>query len=374
MNGMNMAARITLVGLLAATATAQVRPGDLLIYYSYPSQINGATTISQAAGEFAVYDIAVIGDGLQDGPGDPNPHPDHAATIQIINSSITDGTLFFGYIDLGVTTDNLPLSEIERRVDAWQAMGIDGIFLDDFGYDYGTTRIRQNDAVDYIHTKGLPVCANGWSPDDCFGSQVHANNPTGLATHLGASDYYLSESHQIIEGDYADETDWQYKANLLLAYQKQLGFKVISNTTPDVNSTFDQGKYDYAWFSAAQYGHVATAWSEWNYAATTSLAPYRTPPTDVLGLAFRSGVGKDGSDYTRRTTLGWIYVNAATHAAGFLANADEDGDGVDDFFDLCPGTPPGRAVKPNGSPLGDVDCNCTVDMADYAVMQRNYGN
>ena len=82
------AARLALLGsvlVLGRPALAdEARPGELLIYYAYPSMINGAATIDDAAAEFGLYDVAVIGDGLQDGPGDPNPHPDHANTVAII--------------------------------------------------------------------------------------------------------------------------------------------------------------------------------------------------------------------------------------------------------------------------------------------------
>lgn len=366
-------------GWLVATccltsAVAQPRPGDLLIYYGYPSQINDVPSVSAAINEFAAYDIVILGDGLQDGPGDPNPHPDHLNTIQIVNAPATDHVLFFGYIDLGVTTHDHPMSEIRRRVDAWQAMGIDGIFFDDFGYDYGTTRNRQNDAVDYVHGRGLPVCANGWSPADMFGDEVHPNNPQGLPTQLGAADYFLSESYQIIEGAYATEAAWRGKATDLLNYQKALGFKIISNTTPDVNGTFDQDKFHYAWYSAALDGHVAIAWGEWNYSASDGLAPFRPRPTVDIGNAFVTGLGLSGADYVRQTTLGRLSVRVSDHTYGFVAQPDTDGDGVADIYDRCPETPAGIRVDDKGSPIGDLDCNCRVDLADFATQQINFGN
>jgi hypothetical protein len=358
---------------LCPSATAQPRPADLLIYYSFPSTINGAATIADAAAEFGVYDYVVIGDGLQDGPGDPLPHPDHANTVQIINHPNAAGTLFFGYIDLGVITNNHPLSEIERRVDAWQAMGIDGIFLDDFGYDYGVTRARQNAAVDYIHAQGLPVFANGWWPDDLFGDQVNASNPGGLATSLGASDLYLYESHQVTEGTIVPESTWQAKANLLLAYQRALGFAVLSNTTIDAGGAYDQAKFHYAWHTAAIYGHAATAWGEFEYSAATSLAPFRARPVENLGTIYKSGIAKNGSLYTRKTERGTIFVDAGAQTAGFIPDPDADGDGVADTYDLCPGTAPGLQVHPNGVPVGDLDCNCAVDLLDFAIFQANAG-
>ena len=362
-----------LLALSASAALAEVRPGELLIYYAYPSSINGVSTLGAAAAVFGLYDIAILGDGLQDGPGDPLPHPDHDNTVQIMAHPAAANTHFFGYIDLGVSTTNLNLTEIRRRVDAWQEMGIDGIFLDDFGYDYNVTRTRQNSAVDYVHGKGLPVCANGWTPSDVFGSQVHAKNPGGLPTHLGAADYYLSESHQVAEGVVVSEAAWQGKANALVIYQRQLGFKILSNTTPDTANTYNQSLFNYAWFSAALYGHVATGWGEYLYAAPTALAPYRPRPLDLLGAVFKSGVGKTGSVYSRSTERGTLSVNATTHVGSFAPAPDDDGDGVGDAYDVCPDTAVGASVKPDGSPLGDLDCNCAVDLHDFSILQLNAG-
>ena len=272
-----------------------------------------------------------------------------------------------------MTTNNHTLTEIERRVDAWQGMGIDGVFLDDFGYDYGVTRARQNAAVNYVHSKGLPVCANGWSPDDVFGDQVvHPYNPSGLPTSLGADDYYLSESYQVAESVIVDEADWQNKANPLLVYQRELGFNIFSNTTVNSSGVYEEDKFFYAWYSAALYGHQATGWGEFEYSASTALAPFRARPAESIGTIFKTGVAKNGSLYTRKTERGSIYVNAATPAAGFTAAPDADGDGVADPYDVCPDTPAGFQVGPDGRPLGDFDCSCTVDLKDFATIQMNF--
>ena len=373
MNGghRNSGLLVVLLGASALAAAADVRPGDLLIYYAWPSNINGAATINSAIAEFAQYDVAIIGDGLQDGPGDPLPHPDHANTVQIVNAPETAQTRFFGYIDLGVTTDNHALSEIQRRVDAWKAMGIDGIFLDDFGYDYGTTRARQNAAVDYIHSQGLPVCANGWVVDDVFGAGLHVNNPTGMPTSLGAADAYLSESHQIIEDEYATEGQWQGKANDLRAYQQQLGFEVWSITTTLDGAPYVQNKFHYAWYSAALYGHAVTGWGEYIFSADDGLAPYRARPGDPLGQTFKTGVWKALARFARTTERGVMFVNTATHAFGLDALPDGDGDGVGDFYDACADTPVGVVVDVDGRPVGDLNCDCRSDIHDFAIMQLN---
>lgn len=49
-----------------------------------------------------------------------------------------------------------------------------------------------------------------------------------------------------------------------------------------------------------------------------------------------------------------------------------DGDGVDDADDVCCQTPPGVPVDSTGRPLGDLDLDCDVDQADFAIFQRAY--
>ena len=51
---------------------------------------------------------------------------------------------------------------------------------------------------------------------------------------------------------------------------------------------------------------------------------------------------------------------------------DVDGDGVDDFYDVCDNTPPGTAVDAEGRPLGDVDVDCDNDLHDYALSQQGF--
>ena len=94
-------------------------------------------SLTAAAADFGLYNYIVLGDTLEE-----TSHPDHANTVTIL-ADLPSTTTAFGYIDLGVTTQDLPLTEVYARIDEWKATGAKGIFFDDFGYDYGTTRDRQ---------------------------------------------------------------------------------------------------------------------------------------------------------------------------------------------------------------------------------------
>jgi len=312
------AVSLLILTLIASASLAGVAPGSLLIYYGWPSGINGTFAVTAAAAEFAAYDDVVLGDGLE-----LATHPDHANTVAIIAQvHATATTRVFGYIDLGVSTQNFTLAEIGLRVDAWQATGADGVFFDDFGYDFQVTRARQNAAVALAHARGLPVVANGWNPDDVFGAAIDpVANPDGAPTALGAGDFYLSESFQVAIGEYQDEAAWFAKAEAVAAYRAQLGFDVLAVTTNDAANAYDAAKFAYAWYSALLCGYASVGWGEHLFAATTGVAPYRERPAAAPGSGFLSGIFAESPVYRRATDQGWVIIDAASHSGDFTPGA-----------------------------------------------------
>jgi len=174
-----------------------------LVYYGYPSSLNNSNgNVNRAVEHFQVYDKIVIGDGLQF-----STHSDHTKTKQIISllKDIKKDIEIFGYVPIGqdknITGSNLPIEEIKYRIDLWQDMGVTGIFLDEFGYDYLVTRERQNECVDYCHNKGFNVVANSYgveyafSPTNVYLDWLDFNgNPNNLESKLNSNDYIMFES------------------------------------------------------------------------------------------------------------------------------------------------------------------------------------
>ncbi|HEX3151592.1 MAG TPA: Ig-like domain-containing protein [Gemmataceae bacterium] len=311
-------------GELEARVTPVVAPGGLLIYYGYPSIINGTNTTGASSAVFGQYSYAVLGANLE-----LAGHPDHANTVAIMNNAAASGTKFFGYIDLGVSTNNYPTAEIHSRIDAWKTSGADGIFLDDFGYDFGVSRARQNDAVNYAHTANLPVVANGWVIADVLGAQVNATyNPSGVATSLLASDYYLYESFQVTQGSYVTGPAWRAKADALAAARTTQPIQVLSVTTT-TDGTFDQAKFDYAYWSAALDDHVGFGWGEQYFSASSGSAPYRTRPNTNLGATLTGPVDGTLPLLTRNTNTGRLAVDASVFKGGF--NVIDYGDAPDSY-------------------------------------------
>src|SRR2546426_933151 len=73
----------------------------------------------------------------------------------------------YGYIDLG-SSQNLALADIERRIDAWQRAGGDGIFFDEAGSEFAVTPARRRAAVRAVHMRRLSAFLNAFVTDDLF--------------------------------------------------------------------------------------------------------------------------------------------------------------------------------------------------------------
>ncbi len=313
--------RITLIILLLSffgSVRAQTSPKKLLNYYNWPTQLG---TVAQAAQIFGAYDYLILGDNLQ-----IPAHGDHLNTKAILSQASIANTKVYGYIDLGVRRDdtvkthNHSMAEVKKRMNQWKAIGtvVKGVFLDDFGYDYYVSRSRQNEAVAYAHSIGLSVIANGWNPDDVFGTDYNATyNPSQVGTQLNSNDFYLSESYLIMLNDYQNPAEWKYKADLLKNYQNSIGFKILSVTTTTATGAYSASKFHYAWYGAALYNHEAIGWGEHYFGASQPSAPLRARPTTVPTGVFTGNVQVAGSEYYRNTSTGKVYINTSSKAYGF---------------------------------------------------------
>lgn len=171
-----------------------------LIYYGYPIAISGSWSTDEAVLIYKDYDIVVFGDEYFE--PDHESYAETAAIFQKLSESYPK-VKKAGYVLIGGSEGaDLPMEELKRRVGLWRALGVQGIFLHEFGYDYGVTRERQNEIVAYIKSFGLFVFVNSWNPDYIFSAQHitldwlpdFSPNPNGLAPLLDGSDYTLFET------------------------------------------------------------------------------------------------------------------------------------------------------------------------------------
>lgn len=184
------------------TAAAQpLRKPSVLFYYGYPIGFKGIWETNAVIDAMSKYQVYVCGAGYE------NPDQEvYASTVQIINGLRTRGTKVYGYVRMGPSN-----TDAQRKVaiDRWATIGVDGIFLDEYGFDFAVTRSQQIDIVGYVHGKQLPATANSWifeeavvdakaqlpwSSDDARYQRFVQYNPGDLPSPLRAGDNYLVEN------------------------------------------------------------------------------------------------------------------------------------------------------------------------------------
>ena len=293
-------------------------PKKLAIYYGYPSGVNGTFGVNAAANVFKDYDLVVFGAGLED-----TSHPDYENTKNIIAHVDLTNTKVFGYIDA-----TLPLDTIQGKIDQWAATGVKGIFLDQFGYDFGVSRTKQREILWCIHEKGsgnLLAFVNAWNPDDVFGSANDATfNPSGLSPNIKPSDIYLAESFAIKNGAFDDDDlntngikDWQDKANKLVAYRSTFGTKIAAIATTG-SIPFDQNKADYSYFASILNKFNYWGWGEEFFSASSGSLPFVTRKP-FLGTEFKGDIIVNNGKYQRRTNAG-ISLDTTNHTVDFIVD------------------------------------------------------
>lgn len=289
----------------------------LAIYYGYPSYVND-NTINGAVSVFKDYDLLVFGKDLEN-----NSHPDNYNTGQIICHPDMINTEVYGYIDTTYST-----SKMKNSVNRWTSMGVKGIFINLFGYDFGTTREQQNIFVDYIHEKGLKVFVNSWNPDDALGNNIiNPNNINAIAHKLLPTDWYLAESFAIKNNEYDDidynsnsEKDWIEKGmKILNNYSNTIQIACIATINSDGLSTnllYSQEKADYSYYSTIMFGFHAWGFGEDRYSALNNSLPYRNRKEIIDYDYFKTNIIKNGDVYERKMNIG-IHINALEHSVSY---------------------------------------------------------
>ena len=308
-------ALLTWMGIAGAASTVEayqepiVRPGPLCIYYGWPSYVNGSQgNAAAAATQFAGCEVLVLGDGIE--------HPDHGDYQNaqlIINHVRGAGKQVFGYVDLGVSTQNLRVDQMQQYVDEWQRMGVSGIFFDDAGFDYKVTRQRQNIMLDYVHASGLKAIMNAWMIDDALGEldETGQRQPSRMI----AGDWYLAESWLVGGGSYLSIADWATKADKALAYARAKGIRIAAVSTAGVNKALttdsSSDKFKMAWWAAATYGLHAWQWTDASYSSGNNTLRLYNTGGFRYGTAYTQEAvthSPDATVHSRRTNAGTITV------------------------------------------------------------------
>ena len=309
--------------LLVGGSSPSPSPSRLAIYYGYPSLVNGAQgELALAVSQFSEYDLLVLGDGLEfdqstSGHAGPEEHAFTARLIRQLRLAPRRRPDVYGYVDLG-RTQHLTASELTDRIDRWSRMGVQGVFLDEAGYDFGVTRERQNAAVTAAHARGLRACLNGFQPGDILETSVTplnavgGGNPRGLPPVVSARDAVLLEAFAAREGVPEPHAALTARTQAALHGRKQFGTRVFAVATSGPGDDATLAKY--GWWTAAAFGIDAYGWSMPQYSAVSSRLPWVPRPEAEATLARAAFIGDLAvrpTGWSRPTTAGTIHVDAA---------------------------------------------------------------
>jgi hypothetical protein len=253
---------------------ALYKPKELLIYYGYLNSFNSAQNAwynEKVAQDMSKYSMLVFGDGVQD-PG----HPDYASTQVIIArlKVLNPDVLIFGYVTIPQI-----IGTFQTKVDQWNALQVNGILMDEAGYDYGTNRVDFNTRVDYVHARTYAkICfVNAWNPDHILGTVNDVSYPNSTwnssltASNLLKSDWVLLESFAINTtaysgtGGYESASDWYSRGSKAISLRSTYGVNfaacgIIDNTNVNGQNLFDFGFVSALMWSLDGFGTSDTSY------------------------------------------------------------------------------------------------------------------
>ena len=268
-------------------------PMDLLIYYGWLNSFNytdNSWNNEKIAQDMAKYNYLVFGDGVQ-----TPTHGDYSNTQIIIPrvKVLNQRAKVFGYVSVNQT-----LSAFKDKVDDWDDLNIDGIFMDEAGYDYGKNRSEFNERVDYIHNKtNANICfANAWNLDHILGAENDTSYPNStyntalVASTLISSDWCLLESFPTntavftSTGGYEDKAEWANRGSAAADKRYTYGINLAGVGIINNDNVLGQDLFNFGFISAMMWNLDSYGTSDTSYASSSATVKHwDRPRTEGLG-------------------------------------------------------------------------------------------
>lgn len=300
-----------------------MKVSNSLIYYGWLNSFNSAQNgwdNEKVAQELARYTYLVFGDGIQ------NPsHGDYSNTQVIIARiiEINPACVIFGYV-----TINQSYNDFCTKADQWDDLGVDGIFMDEAGYDYGTvsTNGRQafNDKVDFVHgLQNANGCfVNSWKPRYVLGTEDDTNNypnstwnPQLLESNLNEYDIALLESCAVdSSGNYESGSQWFSRVDEWLDYRGEFGIDLVASSCISDSDQNGQAKFNFIYTSAMIASLEGVGSSDLNYGASSATSKmWQRPSTCDIGFVYPEiQIANSGSKYFRYVLNGRLEIDFTT--------------------------------------------------------------
>jgi hypothetical protein len=280
-----------------------MKPKNLLVYYGWLNSFNSSSNQwnnEKVAQELAKYDLLVFGDGIQ-----TSSHGDYSNTQVIIPriKELNPNALIFGYV-----TVNQTLANFKTKADDWETLEVDGIFLDEAGYDYGKTRAEFNERC--MHVKNLAHAsrcfANAWNINHVLGTENDSSYPNttynadGYESLLDENDFYLLESFAVntdsytSNNGYASKTDWKARGEAAQEKRNEYEVSMVACNIIADSDNDGQDRFDFCHRAAQMYDLDGNGSSDSNYGASSAASKFWTRPTPAV-------LNNEEEDYTEVT-------------------------------------------------------------------------
>lgn len=308
------------ISILEGSAT--LRAPSFLVYLGESDKINGATSVDEAVGHFVKFDHIVLGNNADD-----ITSATHDTTQNIITNIKGNRDIkIYGYIDCGVSTANLSIAQIQVKIKAWKDMGADGIYLNNFGYESGVNRDRQNQILDSIHQYGMVAVMTAADSEKLLTDAVDsAMNPNWVAPHIQNGDIYHYQQFAVDTSTadiYTDTYALVQKMNSLYYHRLALGIRIFA--TPYIASNVDAtlAQQYYEWAHVAALATSVDAFhpvNEGNGQVTNTALSYNWTPIVGNWYVNRPVINIDTINnlFTRETAFGRIILDNAKHTYSY---------------------------------------------------------
>ena len=202
-------------------------PRRFVIYYGWPSQVNGAEgNVTAAVAILSTFPRVVLGGG--------NVLPDgDSQAKEIVLGLARARSEVYGYISIGLGQNqpSYSLTELARLSERWACFGAVGLLADCAGQDFGVEPARFRSFVEAAHGTGLRILANAWAPEDVLGSW----SPLG-----SQGDGYLSENDLIKSGAALPTQSFEEKLAHVQKWQQSTGIELWAVCTTPPNPTLKE--------------------------------------------------------------------------------------------------------------------------------------
>jgi hypothetical protein len=208
---------------------------------------------------------------------------------------------------------------------------IDGIFMDEAGYDFGTVTTNGREAfnkkVDFIHSKGGHCFVNAWNVDHVLGTVNDPNfpnttwNPDRRDSNLNPDDWYLLESFSY--GDFGPGgglqhepgAQWKTRGDRAGVYRTKVQLASscqIADTDPAGQTVFN-----FIFTAARMFSLDAAGSSDKDYGPVTARAKLWIRPED------HSKVAKEGTIQIANDALKYMrYFAGARLTCNFTVGSE----------------------------------------------------